>query len=386
MDIPFPTVQLSIKPGVLDLTWGQPDPKLFPVADMQRASQIALQEFGADMLAYGADAGAGPLLAYLARRIERQEGRALNPDQIMLTGGNSDALDQICTHFTEAGDTVLVEAPTYHLAVRILRDHHLDIVPVETDADGLRVNVLQETIAELKRAGKTPKFLYTIPTFHNPTGANLDEARRRGLIKIAAAEHLLIVEDDVYRELSYNGPALPSLWSQAPEGVVLRMGSFAKSLAPGLRLGWLTGKGEHIRRMAAGGLRDSGGGINHFAAMTVAVFCREGMYDAQIEKLRAVYRARRDALCDALEREFPDATFQRLGGGFFIWMNLPGQLDTQLLRARAQEQGVDYLHGGRFFLDNRATSALRLAMTLYEPDELREAVRRLGKTLREVAS
>jgi len=377
MNNPFSTIQLSVKPGVIDLAWGQPDPNLLPVADMQRAATSALEEFGADMLAYGADAGAGPLLDYLAQRIARNEGRAVAHDQIMVTGGNSDALDQICTHFTEPGDTVLVEAPTYHLAVRILRDHHLDVIAVPTDADGLRVNVLQETLLELKHAGRHPKFLYTIPTFHNPTGASLSAGRRRGLVKVAEAERILIVEDDVYRELAYDAPAPPSLWSSAPDGVVLRMGSFAKALAPGLRLGWLTGKGEHIQRLALGGLRDSGGGVNHFAAMTIAAFCKAGMYDAQIEKLRRAYRERRDALCEALARETPRATFEKPGGGFFMWARLPENVDSQTLRARLVEHQVDFIHGARFFIDGRASSAFRLAFSLYPPEELREAARRI---------
>ncbi|MCC7163197.1 MAG: PLP-dependent aminotransferase family protein [Anaerolineae bacterium] len=378
----FPVVQLAVKPGVIDLAWGQPDPKLLPVAAMQRATELALSKYGSDTLAYGADAGAGPLLDYLAARVERTEGRALNPDQIMLTGGNSDALDQIATNFTEPGDTVLVEAPTYHLAVRILRDHRLDIVPIPTDEDGLRVNDLQEQLAELKRAGRQARFLYTIPTFHNPTGRNLSEGRRRGLVKIAAQEHLLIVEDDVYRELAYDGPALPSLWSLAQEGVVLRMGSFAKSFAPGVRLGWLTGKSEHIQRMALGGLRDSGGGVNHFTAMLVAAVCENGLYDAQLEKFRWTYRERRDALCDAIERELPEATFEKPGGGFFVWIKLPDTVDTQVLRGRAPEYGVDFIHGARFFIEGGGTHFLRVAFSLYSPQELEQAAQRLALAFR----
>ena len=381
MNSNFPTIQLSTKPGVIDLAWGQPDPKLLPVAAMQRATEIALQKFGADTLAYGADAGAGPLLDFLRARIEQHEGRALTHEQIMITGGNSDALDQIATHFTEPGDTVLVEAPTYHLAVRILRDHHLDIVSIPTDEEGLRINALQEELAELKRAGRRVKFLYTIPTFHNPTGTSLSEGRRRGLVKIAAQEHLMLVEDDVYRELAYDEPALPSLWSLAPDGVVLRMGSFAKSLAPGVRLGWLTGKGEHIQRMAMGGLRDSGGGVNHFTAMTIAAFCQEGMYDAQVENLKREYRERRDALCEAIVHELPKTNFVKPGGGFFIWLNFPDRTDTQVLRGRAPEHGVDFIHGARFFVEGGGTNSLRVAFSLYSPAELQEAMRRLRNAL-----
>lgn len=381
----FPTIQRNIKAGVIDLGWGQPDPKLLPVQEMQRASETALRTFGWQMLDYGAEAGAGPLLDYLRQRIERNEGRALTSDQIIVTAGNSDALDQICTFRTNPGDMVLVEAPTYHLAVKILRDHHLDIVAVPTDEEGLRVNDLQAILSDLRRLGKSPKFLYTIPTFHNPTGANLSEGRRRGLIKVAAQENLLLVEDDVYRELGYDVPAPPSLWALAPDGVVLRMGSFAKSFAPGVRLGYLTGKREFLARMTDGGLRDSGGGVNHFTAMTVAAMCQEGLYDAQIEKLRAAYHARRDALCDALEAGLPKIKFIKPGGGFFIWGRLPDDMDAQVLRGHAPEYGVDFIHGARFFVEGGGTNQLRFAFSLYPPEELQEAIMRLRKVMDTIA-
>jgi DNA-binding transcriptional MocR family regulator len=243
------------------------------------------------------------------------------------------------------------------------------------------VNALQEQVADLKRAGRPPKLLYTIPTFHNPTGVNLSAGRRRGLLKIAAQERLLIVEDDVYRELAYDAPAPPSLWSLAPEGVVLRIGSFAKSLAPGIRLGWLTGKGEFVQRMAAGGLRDSGGGVNHFAAMMVAALCKTGLYDAQVENLRDAYRTRRDALMEKIHRELPEATFVEPGGGFFVWLTFENGMDTQVLRGRAPEHGVDFIHGARFFVEGGGTNALRVAFSLYAPKELQEAMRRLRRAI-----
>lgn len=346
---------------------------------MKRAAELALTRYGAEALAYGADAGAGPLLEWLARRIEQREGRAPTSQEIMLTGGNSDALDQVCSFFTSPGDVVLAEDFTYHLAVRILRDHLLEIIPVATDEDGIQVSALQATLNELKHAGRSPRFLYTIPTFHNPTGASLSEARRRGLVKVAAAEHLRIVEDDVYRELGYDGVAPPSLWSLAPD-IVLRMGSFAKATAPGLRLGWLTGKAELVHRMVNGGLRDSGGGINHFTAMVMSEFCEQGFFDQQVERLRAAYRTRRDALAEALGGAVPSARFNIPAGGFFIWVALENT-DTSTLRARAEAEGVDFIPGTRFALNGGGQNILRVAFTLYPPAELRQAAQRLSRVI-----
>ncbi|HET9221570.1 MAG TPA: PLP-dependent aminotransferase family protein [Roseiflexaceae bacterium] len=380
----FPNTQMLQRPGIIDLAWGHPSPTLLPLAELQRAAVSMVERHGAAALAYGAERGAGPLLTWLHERINRLEGRALTPEEITTTAGNSDALDQICALWTQPGDVVLVETPTYHLAVRIMRDHPLDLVPVPADAAGLRVDALADTIAQLRRAGRRPRLLYLVPTFNNPTGASLSAERRRALVELAAAEELLIVEDDVYRELSYDGAAPPSLWSLAESGVVARLGSFAKTLAPGLRVGWLTGGAALVRRLVDSGLRDSGGGVNHFAAMVAAEFNVEGRFEAHVASLRAAYRARRDALLAGLAASLPAGCVVRApAGGYFTWVTLPEGLDAKALLPRAEANGVSYLPGTRFHLDGGGASALRLAFSYYSEAELAEAARRLGAVIGE---
>jgi DNA-binding transcriptional MocR family regulator len=349
---------------------------------MRRAAIDALDRAGVDALAYGPGQGPGPLIAWLQERIERTEGRAPDVGEIMITGGVSQALDQICTLCMRPGDVALVESPTYHLAVRILRDHPLDLVAVPVDQAGLQVDALASIVADLRRANRRPRLLYTIPTFHNPTGVSLSAARRSPLLELAAAEQLLILEDDVYRELAYDGAAPASLWSQASPGTVVRLGSFAKSIAPGLRLGWLTADPALVARIVGSGLLDSGGGVNHFTAMAVAQFCAAGLFEAQGERLRAAYRARRDALIRALGEHMPPG-FQCASpaGGFFAWATLPAGQDTAALLPHAEAAGVAYLPGARFSLDGGGANALRLAFSLYTPEELSEAARRLGLAL-----
>jgi DNA-binding transcriptional MocR family regulator len=378
----LPTIQLDLRPDLIDLGWGHPDPALLPVEAMRRAAQATFEHHGPDALAYGADRGAGPLLAWLIERIARVEGHAPAPDKILVTGGVSQALDQLCTLCTRPGDVVLVESPTYHLAVRILRDHPLELAPIPFDLDGLQVERLAELLANMRLAGRRISFLYTIPTFHNPTGVCLSMDRRRALVDLAAREGLLIVEDDVYRELAYDGPAPPSLWSLAPSGVVARLGSFAKSLAPGLRLGWLTGDTTLVSRLTGCGLLDSGGGVNHFASLVVSELCAAGDFEVQGERLRAAYRARRDALLEALAASLPaGCTIAPPGGGFFVWVQLPPGSDAAELLSHAEAAGVSYLPGARFHLDGAGQATLRLAFSLYAPDDLREAARRLGAVL-----
>ena len=284
---------MVLRAGYYEFNFGQPDPDLLPVEAMRRAPAAAFAAFGAELLAYGAPEGAWPLLGWIRDRIETREGLSVSLDECVGTAGNSDAIDQVCTLFTAPGDIAFVESPTYHLGLKILRDHQLDLRPVPTDADGLQADVLEEQLGQAVRDGRRARLLYTIPTFHNPTGVNLSPARRQKVVELAAAHGLLILEDDVYRELAYDGSAPPSLFSIAPRGTVIRMGSFAKSLAPGLRLGWVNCSTEQARRFADGGLRDSGGAPNFTAAMMVAALCAAGDFDAHGVRLRDAYRERR---------------------------------------------------------------------------------------------
>jgi DNA-binding transcriptional MocR family regulator len=383
LDIPQST-QMVLREGFCEFTWGQPDPDLLPVYEMREAVEDGLSEFGPDSLAYGAAEGAWPLLAWIRDRILRIEGVAVGLDECLGTAGNSDALDQICTLFTSPGDVALVESPTYHLALRVMHDHRLDLHAVPMDAEGLDMSALERTIEILIQADKRPRLLYTIPTFHNPSGISLSPTRRQALVGLAIEHGFLIVEDDVYRELVYEGTAPPSLFGLAPRGVVLRMGSFAKTLAPGLRLGWINGSPEQVRRFADGGLRDSGGSPNFFIGMMVAALCQSGTFEQQVSRLRHEYRARRDALAAALRTHLPSSCrFAVPNGGFFLWVYGPETLDAERLATRAESHKVTFIPGGRFSIDGGNRHAFRLAFSQMKPEDLAEGARRLGEAVRE---
>ncbi len=380
---PRPIAQMEPRPGILELGFGQPDPALLPAEGLRRAADAALARWGASALAYGAEAGPGPLLEWLEGHLAQVDGRAPAPGELLITAGISQALDQICTLCARPGDVVLAESPCYHLALRILRDHPVELLPAAADEQGLDVAALAEQLAALRRTGRTPRLLYCIPTFNNPTGASLPAERRAALVELAARERLLIVEDDVYRELAYDGAAPPSLWSIAAPGTVARLGSFAKSLAPGLRLGWLSADAALVQRFVAGGVIDSGGGLNHFTGLVVAQYALSGEYAAQVARFRTEYRARRDALLAALAEHMPPGcTWGAPAGGYFVWLRLPAGHDAAALLPRAEAAGVAYLPGARFHTDARGTHALRLAFSLYGPAELREGARRLGAAVR----
>lgn len=378
----LPETQLSLRPGIIELGWGHPDPALLPVADLARAAESALRQAGPAALSYGAEQGPGLLLEALAAWLSHREGTPTIPEQLFITGGVSQGLDLLCTLLTRPGDAVLVQAPVYHLALRIFVDHGLELVPVASDEDGLRVDAVPAALDRLAAHGRRPRFLYTVPTWCNPTGVSLATDRRCALAALAERRGLLILEDDVYRELWYDAPSPAALSSLAPETVV-RLGSFSKILAPGLRLGWLIAPPELVRRCVSCGLLDSGGGVNHFAAHVVAAYLALGLLDGHIKRLRAVYRGRRDALLAGLTRHLPaGCRWQTPGGGFFAWVQLPEEYDSAALLSTAEAAGVSYVPGGRFFAAGDGARYLRLAFSLLTAKELDEGVRRLSTVLR----
>ena len=380
--------QYEATPGVIDLAWGHPDPTLLPVQELQAATRRAMERHGPDILEYGSTAGSPPLIDFICERLAATDARAPSPAEVVITSGASQGLDLVATLLLSAGDTVLLDVPTYHLAISILADHPVRLEAVASDDDGIVPEQLAETVARLRGAGERPRLLYTIPTFHNPTGRKVSLARRRALVALAAQENLLIAEDDTYRELSYDGPPPPSLWALDGADSVVRIGSFAKSVAPGLRLGYVTASAEIATRLATGGLLDSGGGMNHFAATVLAEYAANGDYLRQVERFRAAYRAQRDRLLEGLKAHLPaTASWSRPEGGYFVWVELPAGVGADALLPMAAERGVAFLPGHRFFLDDRAApGAIRLAFSMYPAQILEEATAHLGEAISQLVA
>ena len=380
--VELPDIQMDLRPGFAEFGWGHPDLALLPLAGLQAAAVAALSAGNWQALAYGAAQGPGRLIALLCARLAGIDGRAMQPDQLLITAGVSQALDLVCDLCTQPGDVALVESPVYHFGLRILRDHGLQLVPVAADEDGLRLDALEDALAQLHRTNRRPALLYTVPTFNNPTGRNLAATRRQPLMELAAAHDLLVLEDDVYRELWFDTPPPSSLTHYGPSANIVRLGSFSKILAPGLRLGWIQADPALVRKAANSGLLTSGGGINHLTAHMVAEYLRMGLLDEHVAGLRAVYRTRRDALVAALAHYLPpECRFEPPGGGFFIWLQLPEGMDSVALLARAEAARVGYVPGAHFHIDGGGHRQLRLAFSLLSPTEMEEGARRLAQVL-----
>jgi DNA-binding transcriptional MocR family regulator len=375
--------QFQPVPGVIDLAWGHPDPTLLPVQQLRAAAERAMDRYGPEMLAYGNPAGPPPLITFICDRLRQTDGRAPTPAEVVITSGASQGLDLAAAFLLDPGDTVLIDVPTYHLAMRILRDHPVHLVGVASDAGGIIPDELARVVTDLRQRQRRPRFLYTIPTFHNPTGRVMPDERRAELLAIAAREELLIVEDDTYRELSYDGPSPASLWATDTSSSVIRLGSFAKSVAPGLRVGYITADAGVVARMVAGGLLDSGGGTTHFAATVLSEYAASGDYASQVDRFRAAYRTQRDRLLQSLAERLPDTVSWSVpAGGYFVWVQLPSGMSAEKLLPVASANGMEFLPAHVFYLDqNEAPDALRLAFSMHPPDVLAEAGARLASAI-----
>jgi DNA-binding transcriptional MocR family regulator len=371
----LPTTQSETPAGVIDFGLGHPAAALLPRTILQQAAAQRLAQPDAALLQYGLEQGDGYFRLALAELLTRHYGVPAGYDDLFVTSGASQALDLICTLYTQPGDTVLVEEPTYFLALRIFADHHLRVVSIATDEQGLQIETLEEALAQVR-----PALLYIIPTHQNPSGATLPLERRRRLVELAQEHGFLIVADEVYHLLSYAAAPPPPLAAWAGSGQVLSLGSFSKILAPGLRLGWVQTAPAHIERLVLSGLLDSGGGLNPFTSALVRVVLEAGWQDAYLAQLKTTYRARIGVLGVALRRELGDAAhFVEPQGGYFFWLRLAEQLDAAALLAQAGPFQVSFRPGVRFSSRAGLRHYLRLSFAFYAEDDLVEGARRLGR-------
>lgn len=382
---PLASVQAAGPPGTISFIYGLPDPATFPVERLRCAADEVLHARAELALQYGPEQGYGPLIDHLRKRLASEEGLQIERDNMMLTGGSAQAIDHLCTLFTRPGDIVLVEAPTYHETLQLFRDHGLRPVQVPTDNSGLQVNALASHLESLARRGERARLLYSIPNYQNPGGITLAADRRPGVLALAKRFDILIVEDDVYRDLAYGQDPPASLYSLDHDGRVLRIGSFSKILAPALRMGWLMGPAGLIARLIGSGLRCMGGGANPLVANILATYCQQGHLEPHIEDLRQVYRERRDAMLRALDTHMPDGVeWTRPGGGFFIWLSLPPPFRAAEVADKAKEAKLLIPVGDPFFAQAPTGQYLRLAFSFVTPEKIEEGIGILGRLLHSV--
>lgn len=367
------------RPEVVSLAGGMPNLKDLPLHDLAESAKELIATEGAKALQYGLGQGYPPLRELIAE-VMTYDGIHEDPDDVVVTTGSQQALDLVTSLFVNPGDVVIAEAPSYVGALGVFSSHQAEVVHALMDNDGLIPEVLEETLQECERAGKTVKLLYTIPNYHNPGGVTMSAERRPQIVDICQRHHVLILEDNPYGLLGFDSDPLPALKSYNPEGVVY-LGSFSKMFAPGYRIGWAAA--PHAIRQKLVLVSESAILCPSMAGqMAITQYLTNYDWYQQVKVFRAMYRERAETMMQALEDYLPDLEWTIPKGGFYTWVTLPPGIDAKTMLPRAVTGLVAYVSGTAFYSDGRGGDHIRLSFCFPPPEQIREGVRRLAKVLR----
>ncbi|MBN1774300.1 MAG: PLP-dependent aminotransferase family protein [Deltaproteobacteria bacterium] len=372
-------------PDLRSLAGGWPDPAVFPTEEVRRILEEDLATAGRQALQYGATEGLLELRQLLAREAAA-EGLTLTADQLMLTQGSQQAMDLTAAAFLDPGDVAVVGCPTYVGGTGAFATVGARLVGVPVDEDGIDPDALHRCVRTLAARKRPARLLYVIPNYQNPDGSVLPLERRRRLVELASRYGFVILEDDPYGALRFEGDPLPSLAALDPSGRVILARSFSKTISPGLRMAWVAASPEVLRRLAVvKQYRDCCTG--NLSQQIVLGFLKRGLFEPYLARLRAHYRAKRDRMLAALDRHFPStARWNRATGGFFVWITLPDDLDGEDLLQEALKRKVAYVPGRPFHVDGSGRNTIRLSFSQSDDASIDSAVADLGAALRELAA
>jgi 2-aminoadipate transaminase len=373
---------LTERDDVISLAGGLPDTSTFPADSYASLMNDVAVQSCARALQYGPTEGLS-LVKRCVVEVMAAEGMHIDADELLITTGGQQVIDLVCKTLVDPGDVVVTEAPTYPGAVPTFCAYEADVVQITMDRDGMRVDELSRTLDALERAGRRPKFIYTVPNFHNPAGVTLSLERRRELVRIAAERELLVLEDNPYGLLRYEGSPLPTLRTLDGGEFVIYASTFSKILSPGVRLGWTAAPAPVLHKMNIG---KQGADLcsSSLSQYFVGAYFDSGPWESYVRSLIEIYRRRRDVMLDALAEHFPRETeWTHPQGGLFLWATLPDYIDTTDLLARALEKRVAFVPGRAAYIDGRGGSSMRLNFSGVSEDEIREGIRRLGEIVSE---
>ncbi|KWW97854.1 GntR family transcriptional regulator [Carbonactinospora thermoautotrophica] len=370
---------VATRPEVISLAGGMPYLSALPMDAVSSVVERLVMERGAVALQYGSAQGDQKLREQICE-VMALEGIQADADDVIVTVGSQQALDLVTRIFIDPGDVILAEAPSYVGALSTFASYQAQVVHVEMDDDGLVPDRLRDTIKSLKSAGRRPKFLYTIPNFHNPAGVSLSLERRREVAEICREHDLLILEDNPYGLLGFDEEPMDALYAHAPDRVIY-LGTFSKTFAPGFRVGWAVAP-HGVREKMVLAAEAAVLCPPVFSQLAVSAYLETEPWKDQIKKYQELYRERRDAMLSALEDMMPPSvTWTKPTGGFYVWLTLPNGLDSKAMLPRAVTARVAYVPGTAFFADGSGSTALRLSYCYPTPERIREGIRRLAGVL-----
>lgn len=373
-------LKVTERPEIISFAGGLPAPSGFPVEVVRAAFDKVLATNGRAALQYGPTEGYGPLRQWVADDLNRA-GAKVSADQILIVSGSQQALDLLGKVLVDKGSNILVEDPSYLGALQSFSLYQPNYVPVPTDEGGLIPEAITPELAQGAR------FLYALPNFQNPTGRTLNLARRKALVQLAARLHLPIIEDDPYGELRYAGEPQPGLLALSSQygGTVIRLGTFSKVLAPGLRLGYLAAPRSIIDKLVQA-KQATDLHTPTLTQMAVYEIVKDGFLDQHLPTVREIYRKQGRCMLEAIEKEFPSTvSWTKPEGGMFLWVTLPEHIDSTQLLAKAIEQNVAFVPGEPFYAGRGLANTLRLSFATVPEEKIREGIAILGKLLKEYA-
>jgi 2-aminoadipate transaminase len=376
---------ITERPDVISLAGGQPDTSSFPPELLASLMSGVAAETSAKALQYGPTEGLWAVREAIVE-VMAAEGTEVDAADVLVTTGGQQVIDLVCKTLIDPGDVIVAEAPTYPGAVPTFTAYEADVVQVGMDGDGMRIDELEATLDRLEAEGRRPKFIYTIPTFQNPGGVTMSLPRRRRLVQVAAERELLVLEDNPYGLLRFEGEQLPTLRSLDGGRFVIYLGTFSKILSPGIRIGWAVAPGPVYEKMNTGKQ-----GVDlcspAFSQFFIAAYFARAQWREYVDALRALYHRRRDVMLEALEESFgvggESFSWTRPEGGMFVWATLPDYIDTTDLLARALRANVAFVPGRAAYLDGRGGSEMRLNFSGSTDENIREGVRRIGAVVNE---
>src|SRR3954453_18822281 len=373
---------VTARPEVISLAGGLPDTSTFPTETFAAITQRIATESCAKALQYGPTEGLEDTKRCIAE-VMAAENMRVDPEDMVVTTGGQQVIDLVTKTLIDPGDVVIAEGPTYPGAVPVFSSYQADVVQVDMDSDGMRVDVLEETLDRLDREGRRPKFIYTVPSFQNPAGVTMSLPRRKRLVEVAHERELLVLEDNPYGLLRYEGAANPPLYKLDGGVYVMYLGTFSKILSPGIRLGWVVAPPPVLEKINLG-KQAADLCPSTLSQLMVQAYFEEGRWRDYVESLTDIYRKRRDTMLDALADHFPPQTeWTRPGGGLFVWATLPDFIDTTDLLARALRENVAFVPGEGAYLDGRGRNAMRLNFSGSDEEAIREGIRRIGEVVTE---
>ena len=373
-------LKVAQDPEVISFAGGLPSPRSFPLKDLQGVTKSILENHGEDALQYGTTQGLSELREAIAER-SCKDGMDITSENVMITSGSQQALDTVGKLFLNPGDTALVGLPTYLGGINAYRSYEANLTGIPLDENGMIMDVLEEKILDLQKDDIIPKFIYVVPTFQNPAGVVMPEARRKKLIDIANEYDLVIIEDDPYGKLRYDISHIKPIKSFDDEGRVIYMSTFSKILSPGFRLAWVVASEELLRKMIickqALDLC-----TNTFTQFIANEFIRSGSLDLHIMKICEMYKPKRDIMMNAMEKYFPDGYIcNKPKGGMFAWVTLPEGIDTEIMFLDALKEKVAYVHGKAFSVDGKGGRSMRLNFSYATGEKIEEGMERLGAVI-----